>query len=71
MLENRLGLPQGSVLGPLFFLLLINDHAYILDLMCKLFADDTTLGDCDKDLNTLINRFKDRLKPLLEWCEFN
>jgi len=63
--------PQGSVLGPLFFLIMINDLAYIIDLMCKLFADDTTLGDVDKDLNTLINRFVEKLKVFLEWSKFN
>ena len=57
LLSTTLGVPQGSVLGPLFFSIMINDLAYIIDLMCKLFADDTTLGDVDKDLITLINRF--------------
>jgi hypothetical protein len=66
-----LGVPQGSVLGPLFFLLMINDLAYMIELMCKLFADDTTLGDCDKDLNSLITRFVKKLRFFLEWCEFN
>jgi hypothetical protein len=66
-----LGVPQGSVLGPLFFLLMINDLAYIIELMCKLFADDTTLGGVDKDLNILINRFVSKLKTLLDWCQFN
>ena len=50
---------------------MINHLAFIIDLLCKLFADDTTLGDADKDLNTLINRFVEKLKVLLEWCEFN
>jgi hypothetical protein len=39
--------------------------------MCKLFADDTTFGDVDKDLSTLINRFVNKLKTLLDWCQFN
>ena len=62
---------QTQVLGPLFFLLMINDLAYIIELMCKLFADDTTLGDVDMDLNILINRFVSKLKTLLELCQFN
>ena len=50
LMSILLGVPQGSVLCPLFFLLMINDLAYIIELMCKLFADDTALGDVDKDL---------------------
>ena len=64
LLKILLGVPQSNVLGPLFFLIMIIDLAFIIDLLCKIFADDTSLGD--KDLNTLINRFIEKLKVLLE-----
>ena len=37
------GLPQGSVLGPMLFVMLINDMAEKCSTTIKLYADDTKL----------------------------
>jgi hypothetical protein len=68
----KVGVPQGSILGPLFFIIFINDFDK-LNLSSKLilFADDSTLYLSGKDIEKLIETVKDDLKLISKWLDNN
>ena len=62
------GVPQGSILGPLFFLIYINDLPNKLKSNAKLFADDTSLFAIVKDENKSANVLNNDLSLISEWA---
>ena len=66
------GVPQGSVLGPILFLLFINDiHKSLSNIIIKLFADDTNCFLSGKDFNELENIAEIELNKLQKWINTN
>ena len=59
-------MPQGSVLGPLLFILYVNDLPDQVNSYCELFADDAKLN---KELQNLddFETMQDDLNKLCQW----
>ena len=66
------GVPQGSILGPLMFILLINDIESILKL-CNiiLYADDTVLFYAGKTSTEIENILGSELEQIARWLNEN
>ena len=66
------GVPQGSVLGPLLFLLYVNNiHRCSNKLRFYLFADDTNILYADKNLKDLETTVNNELQNLYNWLTAN
>ena len=72
LLKVSCGVPQGSVLGPLLFIIYTNDLPNSLNSStCILFADDTTIIYSSHNLDILFKNVSHDLSSLSEWFKAN
>ena len=67
-LPVKVGVPQGSILGPLFFLIYINNLSENIESTVELFADDTSLFSVVHNNNTSAEVLNRDLRKISEWA---
>ena len=64
----RSGIPQGTVLGPVLFLVFINDLPCSISSECSIFADDTTVHSTGSDARSTCLSLSNDLHSASEWA---
>ena len=63
----RCGVPQGSILGPLLFLIYVNDMSGAINNKLLLYADDSAILVADKQISTIETILENELGTVSDW----
>jgi len=72
ILKQQNGTPQGSVISPILFLIMINDiSSGPDDINISLFADDSAVYTGHRNIKTLENKIQNSIDIIHNWCNKN